>query len=82
MKLPRDLPGSGLARALQAFGYRVTRQSGIHMRLTTNERGEHHVTVPAHAALRVGTLASILGDVAIHFDMTRDEGLARLFRRD
>jgi hypothetical protein len=49
------------------------------MRLTTHERGEHHLTIPAHAALRVGTLASILGDVATHFDTTRDDVAKRLF---
>jgi predicted RNA binding protein YcfA (HicA-like mRNA interferase family) len=66
---------------LQVFGYRVTRQAGSHMRLTTSESGEHHVTVPAHAALRVGTLAGILGDVAVHFGMTRDEVASKLFGR-
>ena len=79
MKLPRDLSGPELARALRVFGYQMTRQTGSHMRLTTNEHGEHHVTIPAHAALRVGTLASILGDVAAHFDMTRDEAVKKLF---
>ena len=49
------------------------------MRLTTTERGEHHVTVPAHDALRVGTLAGILGDVAAHFDMSREDLARKLF---
>jgi predicted RNA binding protein YcfA (HicA-like mRNA interferase family) len=79
VKLPRDLSGSDLARALQVLGYRVTRQTGSHMRLTTTERGEHHVTVPAHDALRVGTLAGILGDVAAHFDVSREDLARRLF---
>jgi predicted RNA binding protein YcfA (HicA-like mRNA interferase family) len=35
----------------------VTRQTGSHLRLTTLERGEHHVTIPRHTSLRVGTLA-------------------------
>jgi len=67
VKLPRDLSESDLGRALQVLGYLVTRQTGSHMRLTTTERGEHHVTVPAHDPLRVGTVAGILGDVAVHF---------------
>ena len=79
MKLPRDLSGPELARALRVFGYQVTRQSGSHMRLSTHEHGEHHVTVPAHAALRIGTLASILGDVAAHLGLTRDEVVEKLF---
>ena len=79
MKLRRDLSGPDLAKALQAFGYRITRQTGSHMRLTTRERGEHHVTVPAHDALRLGTLAGILAEVADHLGMTRYELEARLF---
>src|SRR5206468_2544366 len=63
LRLPRDVSGDDLAKALGALGYRLTRQTGSHLRLTTTERGEHHVTVPRHAALRVGTLAGVLGDV-------------------
>jgi hypothetical protein len=50
------------------------------MRLTTHEHGEHHVTVPRHAELRVGTLAGILADVAAHLGVTRDELVERLFK--
>jgi predicted RNA binding protein YcfA (HicA-like mRNA interferase family) len=81
LKLPRDVSGAELARALQTVGYRVTRQTGSHMRLTTSERGEHHVTIPAHDSLRIGTLASILGDVAAHLNITRDALASRLFGR-
>jgi len=73
VKLPRDLSGPDLAKALQGLGYRVTRQTGSHMRLTSTERGQHHVTVPAHGVLRIGTLASVLADVAEQFGITREE---------
>lgn len=79
MRLPRDLSGRELAKALEQLGYRVTRQSGSHIRLTTSQRGEHHVTVPDHVALRVGTLGGILSDVAAHFGTTRDELVEQLF---
>ncbi|MCI0586422.1 MAG: type II toxin-antitoxin system HicA family toxin [Planctomycetes bacterium] len=79
MRLPRDLSGRGLAKALEGLGYRVTRQTGSHIRLTTTEGGEHHVTVPDHGALRLGTLGAILGDVAAHFDLSREEVAKRLF---
>jgi len=49
------------------------------LRLTTNERGEHHVTVPRHEFLRIGTLSSILADVAEHLDLPREELIKRLF---
>lgn len=79
MKLPRDVSGVDLCEALAQLGYQVTRQSGSHIRLTTRQGGEHRVTVPAHDALKVGTLSAILRDVAEHFDLNREELLERLF---
>lgn len=79
MRLPRDVSGDDLAKALADLGYRVTRQTGSHLRLTTSERGQHHVTIPRHAALRIGTLSGILGDIAQHFDLTRESLGERLF---
>jgi hypothetical protein len=49
------------------------------MRLTTQENGEHHITIPRHDPLRVGTLSAILGDVADHLGITRNELVRRLF---
>ena len=80
MRLPRDLSGDDLARSLRQFGYEVTRQTGSHLRLTTHQGGEHHVTIPRHAGLRVGTLAGILGDVAAHLGLARDELAECLFK--
>lgn len=79
MRLPRDLSGKELAQALKALGYQVTRQTGTHMRLTTLEHGEHHITIPQHTPLRVGTLAAILADVTAHFELSREALLDRLF---
>ena len=73
MKLPRDLSGLDLARALRRLGYQVTRQTGSHLRVTSSEHGEHHVTIPNHEQLKVGTPAAVLGDVAAHFESSREE---------
>ena len=78
MRLPRDISGLELARALAAIGYRVTRQTGSHIRLTTEAPSQHHVTVPAHDPIRLGTLAAILADVADHQKTTREVLLKRL----
>jgi predicted RNA binding protein YcfA (HicA-like mRNA interferase family) len=78
-RLPRDISGPELAKLLEGFGYVVTRQKGSHLRLTTQERGEHHVTVPNHDALRTGTLNAVLKDVAWHAGVNRDEVLEKLF---
>jgi predicted RNA binding protein YcfA (HicA-like mRNA interferase family) len=79
MKLPRDISGPERTRALKKLGYEITRQTGSHLRVTTNERGQHHVTIPNHDPIRVGTLSGILGDVASHFEISRDDLVQRLF---
>jgi len=81
MRLPRDWGGEELARLLRRYGYQVTRQTGSHMRLTTERGGEHHVTVPRHSPLRIGTLNAILKDVAQHLGLDRDELLIELMER-
>jgi hypothetical protein len=51
------------------------------MRLTTQQGGEHHITIPRHTPLRVGTLNAILKDVARHLGLERDELLMALTGR-
>ena len=79
MKIPRDISGNELARLLMKYGYQVTRQSGSHIRLTTQQKGEHHITLPAHKDLRVGTLSAVLSDIADHLEMSKDELITELF---
>ncbi len=79
MKLPRDLSGEKLAYALRSLGYEMTRQSGSHMRLTTQQAGEHHVTVPRHPFLKLGTLSELLNDVGRHHRLSREALLSKLF---
>jgi predicted RNA binding protein YcfA (HicA-like mRNA interferase family) len=81
MRLPRDFSGRDLVRALERFGYVVVRQSGSHVRLSTVTSPEHNVTIPNHDALRVGTLASVVADVAAHHGLSKDEVSRRLFDR-
>lgn len=79
MRLPRDLSGVQLVHALGKLGYLPTRQTGSHVRLTCQVPAQHHITVPLHSALRVGTLAAVLAAVADAHAMTRDELLQLLF---
>lgn len=81
MKLPRDLDGEDLAALLGRYGYSTTRQTGSHMRLTTTQGGEHHITIPRHSPLRVGTASAILRDVAEHLGVDRDTLIETLFGR-
>lgn len=79
-RIPRDVSAKDLVKALASYGYAPVRQAGSHIRLTTLEPSKHHVTVPNHKALRLGTLASIVDDVAQHHGLTRDQVIAKLFR--
>src|SRR5579862_4649285 len=65
--------GGRFGKALRHVGYETSRQIGSHIRLVTNQRGQHHVTVPNHHTIKIGTLSGILGDVAAHLAITRDE---------
>ena len=72
MKLPCDLSGSDLIAALcRSWGYVKVNQVGSHIILQTQEPTPHRVAVPAHKALRVGTLNAILKGVANHKGVDR-----------
>ena len=78
-KIPRDLSGKDLIKKLKKLGYQQTRQVGSHIRLTTDENGNHHITIPEHNPLKIGTLSNILKDIASHFEITKEELIDRLF---
>lgn len=82
MRLPRDLSGHDLIKLLKRYGYEVTRQVGSHIRLRSMLRGPaHHLTVPDHRSLRVGTLNTILSDVADYLEIDRSKLEQELFER-
>jgi predicted RNA binding protein YcfA (HicA-like mRNA interferase family) len=81
MKLPRDMGGEELAALLGKYGYKMTRQTGSHMRLTSTSKGfEHHITIPRHKPLRVGTLSSIVNEIAAYLEIERQGLVKELFR--
>ena len=80
MRLPRDLSGHDLAKSLRRYGYELVRQTGSHLQLTSNYRGdEHHITVPAHKALKLGTLSGIISAIAAYLDKDRAQLARELF---
>jgi predicted RNA binding protein YcfA (HicA-like mRNA interferase family) len=78
MRLPRDVSGQQLPKSLRVLGYRISRQKGSHIRITTLESGEHHEVIPDHNPIKVGTLQSVLKSIATHHRITVDELLKRL----
>lgn len=82
MKLPRDLSGETVARLLgRHYGYRVVRSRGSHLTatLTTESGSRHSVTVPAHRDVRIGTLDTIVTDVAAFLGKPKNEVRDTLF---
>lgn len=62
MKLPRDLSGRQVVKALCRLGFEVTRQAGSHVRLASAGR---RVTVPLHKSIVPGTLQNILRQAGV-----------------
>jgi len=81
MKLPRDLGGDELAKILKKYGYHITRQTGSHIRLTTTIKGEHHITIPKHKPLKIGTLNGIIGDIARYLEKNKQNLIQDLFEK-
>ena len=80
MKVPRDLRGSDLVRALNLFDYVTVRQTGSHIRLRSTYTGtEHLITIPNHNPIKIGTVQGILADVAHNLKLTKQELIERLF---
>ena len=78
MKLPRDVSGATLVAALRRMGYERVRQRGSHVRITTQECGEHHEVIPLHDPIRAKTLSSILKSIARHHGIGVQELLRKL----
>ena len=78
MKLPRDIPGGQLGRALSKLGYVPTRQKGSHVRYATQQNGTHQMTIPNHSPIKTGTLHGILKNVAAHHGLSVEELVRQL----
>jgi predicted RNA binding protein YcfA (HicA-like mRNA interferase family) len=60
------------------MGYVQVHQVGSHIILQTDAPSPHRIAVPAHDALRIGTLNAILRDVAMHKGIDRQDILDSL----
>jgi predicted RNA binding protein YcfA (HicA-like mRNA interferase family) len=63
-KLPTDLSGRDLIKALQRIGFVIQRQRGSHI-ILRRESPFARVSVPNHKSLRVGTLRTILQEAQL-----------------
>jgi predicted RNA binding protein YcfA (HicA-like mRNA interferase family) len=79
MKTPRSISGKELVKRITGLGYEPIRQKGSHVRLRTLLHGEHFVTIPLHDPIPIGTLNSILREIADHFNISKEELIEKLF---
>lgn len=74
MKIPRDVSSKQLIKALKKLGYEITRQKGSHIRLTLNlQENIHHITIPDHNPIKIGTLNNILNELSIIHKKNKQE---------
>jgi predicted RNA binding protein YcfA (HicA-like mRNA interferase family) len=69
MKLPRDLSGDEVCRALRRLGFEFRRQTGSHRHFA---KGSFHPCVPMHDEIRPKTLQSIIKQAAITIEELLD----------
>lgn len=79
MKIPRDLSAEKLIKLLGDLGYRATRQSGSHIRLTKTDTKEYHITIPNHNPIKIGTLNNILNEISEHLKISKKELISKIF---
>jgi hypothetical protein len=68
-KLPREVNGGELAAILIIFNYSITRQTGSHIRLTSNKMG-----------FEIGTLNNILNELAEYLLISKKDLIKELFK--
>ncbi|MEQ8425212.1 MAG: type II toxin-antitoxin system HicA family toxin [Cyclobacteriaceae bacterium] len=79
MKFPRNVSARELIKSLGKVGYEVTRQKGSHIRLTCTSPKAHHITIPNHDPIKVGTLSAILSEVALTRNQSKEELVNQIF---
>jgi predicted RNA binding protein YcfA (HicA-like mRNA interferase family) len=80
MKIPRDISSEKLIKALSKYGYKITHQTGSHVRLTSQKNKEtHHITIPKHKILKIGTLNNILNDLSDYLEIDKQTQIEQLF---
>jgi predicted RNA binding protein YcfA (HicA-like mRNA interferase family) len=81
-KIPRDISGRELIKLLKKYGYKIVRETGSHIRLTSNFKGtEHKITIPDHQPIKIGTLNNILKEIADYLKITKEKLIEELFKK-
>jgi predicted RNA binding protein YcfA (HicA-like mRNA interferase family) len=79
MKTPRNLSGKQLIKLLKIYGYETVSQKGSHIKITTLKGGEHHLAIPNHDPIKIGTLNGIVRQVSEHIGKSKEDVFQELF---
>jgi len=66
-RVPRDLSGDDVRKALAKIGFELSRQKGSHMMLRREDPATL-VVVPAHKIVKAGTLRKIIAQAGLTVD--------------
>jgi predicted RNA binding protein YcfA (HicA-like mRNA interferase family) len=81
-KIPRDISGRKLAELLGKYGYKITRETGSHLRLESKLGNKSHkITIPDHRPIKIGTLNNILMELANHQKISKEDLTTELFKK-
>jgi predicted RNA binding protein YcfA (HicA-like mRNA interferase family) len=69
VKLPRDLSGADVVKALRRLGFEGGKQEGSHIRMS---RGACRVTIPNHKSIAPKTLQSLLRQARLSVEALLD----------
>ena len=72
------MSGEELIAALRRLGYKQTRQTGSHVRMTVSLPRQAHLTVPLARAIPPGALAALIKDAAAHLETTVEDILINI----
>jgi predicted RNA binding protein YcfA (HicA-like mRNA interferase family) len=79
MKIPLSLSAKQLIKLLKVYGYETISQKGSHIKVTTNKDGEHHLAIPNHDPIKIGTLNATIRQVAEHQGKSKKDIYGDLF---
>jgi len=69
VKIPRDLSGRDVVKALRRLGFDFSRQTGSHAIL---RKGPRTVVVPQHKPIKPGTLKGVIEQAGITLEELRE----------
>lgn len=81
MKIPRDISSDNIIQLLKKYDYKITHQTGSHIRLTSTVKGtEHNITIPKHKELKIGIINNILNDISKYLEIDKESFIQSLFK--